>query len=100
MYAMIISFQWDENKARSNEEKHGITFEEAKSVFFDEDAVFFDDPDHSVGEQRFILVGVSTYRKVLTVCHCDRSIGDTETIRIISARRANKKEITAYRDRW
>jgi uncharacterized DUF497 family protein len=97
---MTVRFQWDEDKARSNEEKHDITFDEAQSVFFDKDAVFFDVPDHSHGEQRFILIGVSTHRKVLTVCHCDRSIGEIETIRIISARRANKREIEAYKNRW
>ena len=55
----LITFEWDENKNQVNIRKHGISFEEAQSVFYDEDAIYFDDPDHSVGEERFLILGAS-----------------------------------------
>ena len=87
-------FDWDENKNRINLEKHGITFEEASTVFFDDRAILFDDPEHSIDEDRFLLLGMSETAKVCIVCHCYRE-SDT-VIRIISARQATKKEEERY----
>ena len=87
-------FDWDENKNKINLEKHGVTFEEACTVFFDDRAILFDDPEHSVDEDRFLLLGMSETAKVCIVCHCYRE-SDT-VIRIISARQATKKEIERY----
>lgn len=88
-----LEFTWDENKNISNQKKHGVSFEEAKSVFSDELARLVPDPDHSVGEERFILMGLSKAFNVLTVCHCELN---SHTIRIISARKADKKERKQY----
>lgn len=90
----MISFEWHEAKDRANQKKHGISFEEAKSVFFDEYAVQFYDEGHSVEENRFIMLGMSSESRILIVCHCERERG--ETIRIISARRATKNERRFY----
>ena len=87
-------FDWDENKNRINLEKHGITFEEASTMFFDDRAILFDDPEHSIDEDRFLLLGMSETAKVCIVCHCYRE-SDT-VIRIISARQATKKEEERY----
>ena len=87
-------FDWDENKNRINLEKHGITFEEASTVFFDDRAILFDDPEHSIDEDRFLLLGMSETAKVCIVCHCYRE-SDT-VIRIISARQATRKEEQKY----
>ena len=87
-------FDWDENKNRINLEKHGITFEEASTVFFDDRAILFDDPEHSMDEDRFLLLGMSETSKVCIVCHCYRE-SDT-VIRIISARQATRKEEERY----
>ncbi len=89
-----LIFEWDDTKDESNQTKHGVTFEEAQTVFFDERAIQFDDPDHSIEEERFLLLGFSQRLKVLVVCHCYRS--DESIIRIISARRATKKEQKVY----
>ena len=88
-----LKFEWDENKNISNQKKHGISFEEAKTVFIDELARLIPDPDGSTGEERFILMGVSRQLNLLTVCHCERGLN---TIRIISARKADKKERKQY----
>jgi len=88
-----LKFEWDENKNISNQKKHGISFEEANTVFVDELARLIPDPDSSVGEERFILMGVSRQSNLLTVCHCER---DLNTICIISARKADKKERKQY----
>ena len=90
----LYSFDWDENKNRINLEKHGITFEEASTVFFDDRAILFDDPEHSIDEDRFLLLGMSETAKVCIVCHCYRE-SDT-VIRIISARQATRKEEQRY----
>lgn len=90
----MYSFDWDENKNRINPEKHGITFEEASTVFFDDRAILFDDPEHSIDEDRFLLLGMSETAKVCIVCHCYRE-SDT-VIRIISARQATRKEEQRY----
>ena len=90
----MFFFDWDENKNRINLEKHGITFEEASTVFFDDRAILFDDPEHSIDEDRFLLLGMSETAKVCIVCHCYRE-SDT-VIRIISARQATRKEEQRY----
>ncbi len=91
-----IQFIWDKEKAALNRNKHGISFEEAKTVFYDENALEFYDPDHSEDEDRFILLGMSFMARVLVVCHCVREEGSI--IRIISARKATKKESKSYRE--
>ena len=91
-----IGFEWDINKAISNLNKHGISFEEASTVFDDEYAILFDDPDHSDEEQRFLLIGMSIKANLLIVCHCERT--DESVIRIISARKATKTESRQYED--
>ena len=89
-----LIFEWDSRKNASNKRKHGVSFEEAQTVFFDEKAIEFDDPDHSIQEEGFILLGLSQSLKVLVVCHCYRS--DEYKVRIISARKATKKEQGVY----
>ena len=88
-----LNFEWDENKNASNFKKHGISFDEAKTVFADELGRLIPDPDNSEGEERFILMGMSSHLKLLAVCHCERS---SDTIRIISARKADKSERRQY----
>ena len=88
-----LKFDWDDNKNVLNQKKHGVSFDEAKTVFADELGRLIPDPDHSVGEARFILMGVSAYSRLLVVCHCER---DEDTIRIISARKADKFEKRQY----
>jgi uncharacterized DUF497 family protein len=90
----MIAFEWDEAKGRTNLKKHGISFLEARSVFFDEYAVQFYDDEHSSKEDRFIMLGMSNLSRVLVVCHCERAGG--EVIRIISARKATKMERSFY----
>ena len=89
-----IGFDWDEKKSIENKRKHGVSFEEAQSVFLDENAIRYYDPDHSHDEDRFLMLGMSLQLRVLVVCHCYRA--DDMIIRIISARKANKKEAAAY----
>jgi uncharacterized DUF497 family protein len=89
-----FSFVWDERKDRQNQKKHGVSFEEAQSVFFDDAAREFFDPDHSENEERFLLVGRSYRLRVLLICHCYRE--SESVIRIISARRATNKERAVY----
>ncbi len=91
-----MNFEWDANKARINLEKHNISFKEASTVFNDEQAILFDDPDHSLDEDRFIMLGMSSYAKLLIVCHCYR--GGDDIIRIISARKATKAESKQYEE--
>lgn len=87
-------FEWDPRKAEENLAKHGVAFEEAGSVFYDDDALFIADPDHPHGEARFILMGRSAQSRLLVVCHCDGSAADV--VRIISARRATRREAAKY----
>ena len=89
-----IKFQWDDNKNKINQKKHKISFEEAQSVFFDEKALIIDDPEHSLEEERFIILGLSKKANLLVVCHCYRK-SDT-IIRIISARKATVRETISY----
>lgn len=90
-----ISFEWDSHKYQSNIKKHGISFDEAKSVFYDEMAVLFFDEDHSDSEERYILLGTSEKLRILIVCHC--TIDENKIIRIISARKATKNESKYYK---
>ena len=92
-----MRFEWDAEKASINQKKHGVTFEEAQTVFGDYDALRIFDPDHSEDEDRFILLGMSAVLRILVVCHCYRE--NDEKIRIISARKAPKKESAAYERR-
>jgi len=87
-------FDWDLAKASAKRKKHGVSFEEARSVFLDDDALLIDDPDHSVQELRFVLPGISSHRRTLVVCHCIRDRGNL--IRIISARKADRSERALY----
>ncbi len=89
-----LSFEWDENKNTINKHKHRVSFEEAETVFYDENALLIPDPDHSQDEERFILLGFSTRARILIVCHCYRQAGNV--IRIISARRATSQEARQY----
>ena len=96
MLSDIIRFSWDENKAISNWEKHGVSFQEAESVFYDECARLIHDPDHSTEEDRFIMLGMSCKLCLLIVAHCYR---DNEgVIRLISARKATKNEAKQYEE--
>ncbi len=90
-----ISFEWDDKKNKTNQLKHGVTFEEAVTVFYDDNAIEFYDFDHSHKEERLLLLGLSAKLKILLICHCYRK--NDETIRIISARKATKKEQQEYR---
>jgi uncharacterized DUF497 family protein len=97
-YSVVMSnirFEWDPRKASANEKKHGISFAEARTVFFDENAKLIDDPGHSSDEERFVLLGLSSSLKVVLVCHCYREQGNV--IRIISARKASTHESKQYR---
>lgn len=89
----MINFTYDPNKAQLNLAKHGIGFDEAISVFYDDYAVQFFDTEHSDDEDRFIMLGMSNQAKLLIVCHCERENG---IIRIISARKATKTESTHH----
>ena len=90
-----LRFIWDEGKARTNERKHGVTFNEAKTVFYDDNAELISDPDHSGHEDRFVMLGMSDRARILIVCHCYRE--SNSIIRIISARKATRKEQAQYR---
>ena len=89
-----LHFEWDEPKAKANVKKHGVSFDEAKTAFYDERARLIADPDHSSDEERFILLGYSSGLKLLVVCHCYRV--DESVIRIISARKATRQEAASY----
>jgi uncharacterized DUF497 family protein len=89
-----LDFEWDERKAAANVRKHGVSFEEAKTVFHDERAKLIDDPEHSESEDRFVLLGLSSALRLVLVCHCHR--GENGSIRIISARKATARESKFY----
>ena len=91
-------FEWDPRKDAENRRKHGLSFDEAQTVFADEHALLLDDPDHSAMQDRFILLGLSAGFRVLVVVHGYRDRDDT--IRIISARKATKRERQRYDERW
>lgn len=89
-----LRFEWDDRKAVANLRKHGVSFEEARSVFADERAKLINDPDHSEDEDRFVLLGLSSALRLLLVCHCEKGAGNI--IRIISARKASVMESEFY----
>jgi uncharacterized protein len=91
---MIFKFEWDDKKAALNWKIHGVSFEEAKSVFYDDLAIQFYDESHSNEEDRFLLIGMSSRARVLLVCHCERQ--GENIIRIFSARKATQKESFNY----
>ena len=88
-----LGFSWDPKKARSNERKHGVSFEEAQTVFSDENGLLLDDPDYSEHEVRYLLLGLSSSLRILVVSH---TLRDADTIRIISARDADASEARQY----
>jgi len=92
----MLRFAWDERKNRANRTKHGVWFEEAQSVFDDPHARLFYDPEHSEREDRFILLGISSAARTLVVIHCYRQ--SDSMIRIISARKATRKEVRSYEE--
>ena len=93
-----LTFEWDEDKAAAVRKKHRVSFEEAASAFLDVNGLLISDPDHSEWEERFVLLGFSSQANLLVVSHCLRY---SETvIRLISARRATKKEAMTYHERW
>lgn len=92
-----LRYQWDERKNRANQRKQGVAFEEARTAFLDENARRVSDPDHSIGEDRYILVGLSIRLRLLVVCHS--FLESERIIRIISARRADPSERRDY-SRW
>jgi uncharacterized DUF497 family protein len=92
-----LRFEWDAGKAAANLRKHGVSFEEARTVFLDESALLRPDEDHSADEDRFVLLGLSGRLRTLVVCHCYRQ--ENEVIRLISARKASSLERRQYEDR-
>ena len=90
----MIKFEWDKSKASSNKRKHGVTFEEAQSVFYDDFAIQFFDDENSDEEDRFLILGHSNQSRILLICHCEKDSGNL--IRIISARKATTKECKLY----
>ena len=90
----MIEFTWNADKVAANLKKHGVSFEEAQSIFYDEFAVQFYDAQHSVKEDRFLMLGLSSQARIIIVCHCEQDAG--HTIRIISARKATKNECQHY----
>ena len=92
----MLRFDWDERKNKRNRAKHGVWFEEAQSVFDDPRGRLFQDPDHSEEEERFVLLGMSSAGRVLVVVHCYRE--NESLLRIISARKATKKEVRSYEE--
>lgn len=95
-WSYCLKFEWDENKNQENIKKHGVPFEEAKTVFFDENMLRWDDINHTdnfANEDRFFALGRSTYHNILIVCFCER---ENDIIRIITARKANKTQKEAY----
>lgn len=94
VHMKCLKFEWDRSKEKTNIKKHGVSFEDARTAFYDEYAIQFFDPDHSDKEDRFILLGTSHKLNTLVVCHCFRE--EETKVRIISARKADKDEIEAY----
>ena len=94
---MALQLEWDERKNASNRRKHGVSFEEAETVFSDEYALLLGDPEHSEAEERFVILGLSAVLRILVVCHC--YLQSDEVIRIISARKADRDERKLYSGR-
>jgi uncharacterized DUF497 family protein len=95
---MALGFEWNPTKARTNLRDHGVSFDEAQTVFSDERALLIDDPDHSGTEERFLILGLSAKLRVLVVVHC--YLEEDEVIRLISARKATRKERAQYSAGW
>jgi len=93
-----LRFEWDPGKSTGNLRRHGVSFEDASTVFVDENGILINDPDHSLEEDRFILLGLSSSLRILIVCHCYRAEG--QSIRIISARKADGQERKVYFGRF
>ena len=93
-----ISFEWDENKNEINKRKHGLSFETAQEVFYDDAAIIFDDLEHSIGEERFLIIGMTKSSKICIVSHCYRD--SDNVIRLISAKEATKNEKRTYQEGW
>ena len=93
-----LQFEWARDKAADNARKHDVTFEEAETVFTDEFGILLDDPDHSIDEDRFVLLGLSARLRTLVVVHCYRKPDDV--VRLVSARKATSKERDIYNRRW
>jgi len=93
-----LRFDWDERKNAANRRKHKVSFEEAQTVFYDDRAIFMEDPDDDEDEDRFVLLGLSASLRTLVVCHCYRE--DEDVVRIISARKAHREERRDYDERW
>lgn len=93
-----LRFDWDARKNTANKRKHGVSFEDARTVFYDDRALLIEDPDEEKQEDRFVLLGISAALRTLVVCHCYRE--KVSLIRIISARKANRKERQDYEKRW
>lgn len=91
---MYLAFEWDESKAQANEAKHGVSFDEARTVFNDPSSITIHDPDHSQVEDRFVDIGISASGRILVVCYTDRS----DRIRIISSRQATRTERIGYEE--
>ena len=89
----MVEFEWNDAKSQSNPRKHGVSFVEAATVFQDEFARVLPDPDHSIDEQRYLLLSVSSMMRLLVVSHCERAVN---SIRIISARKASLRELKKY----
>jgi hypothetical protein len=89
-----MEFEWNPDKAKLNLEKHGVSFQEAATVFNDPLSVTFPDPDHSIGENRYVIIGISQFGQLLVVAHTDRG----EKVRIISARKATRQERRFYEE--
>ena len=90
----LLRFEWDDRKSASNRRKHGVSFQEARTAFLDDNARLIPDPEHSDEEERFVLLGLSISLRVLVVCHCYRH--NDEVTSIISARKADEDEIKQY----
>ena len=96
----ILKFEWDPEKNEINKQKHGMSFEAARQVFYDDFAIMFDDPEHSDEEDRFLVIGTIDSGKICIVSHCYRDRGSDNVIRIISARKATNKERGFYMKGW
>jgi uncharacterized protein len=94
VHMLDLRFEWNDAKSRQNVRKHGVSFDEAQTVFLDDHAIRFYDPDHSQDEDRFIMLGRSVKLRILVVCHCCKE--NDSLIRIISARKATRHEATQY----
>ena len=92
-----LRFEWDARKSTANKRKHGVSFEEAQTVFYDDRAILIEDDDDDE-EDRFVLLGISAALRMLVVCHCYRE--QDSVIRMISARKANRSERKNYEQRW